>query len=230
MEKFFKLLYYYCLGGFVISVVYLTIMLFISPRQDALKRGFIPCTEKLVMDISYCQRGEISCPLRYLWQDMKCNAKVVLSGFGAWVKGEQKTPWANYLFSPVAQAEIDEEMPYKGSVLKDMDELNKMHNFFKEKQAELEAAKNRKLELDENVIIYNPEIEIPANDAEKADRKENTFDEKSDDISQEVFEDNEWEDNAQYVHEKTEPQSRVIENIKQKTTEQLNKKDMKNEK
>ena len=41
MEKFFKLLYYYGLGIFVFFVVYLVTVMFMSPRQDALKRGFI---------------------------------------------------------------------------------------------------------------------------------------------------------------------------------------------
>ena len=98
MEKFFRLVYYYCLSAFVIGVIYLSVMLFIAPRQDALKRGFIPCTEKLVIDITSCQPGKISCPLKHLWQDLKCNTKVVFGGFGAWVKGEQKTPWDNSLF------------------------------------------------------------------------------------------------------------------------------------
>lgn len=229
MEKFFRLLYYYCLGAFVIGVIYLTIMLFISPRQDALKRGFIPCTENLVIDISSCERGKISCPMKYLWQDLKCNTKVVLNGFGAWVKGEQKTPWKNYLFTPVAQAEIDEEEPYEGSVLQDMDDLEKTRRFFEGKQAELEAAKNRKLELNEDVIMSNPEYEIPSADTKKANKKEKISDEKSGDISQEVFEETEWKDDTQEVLSEKEQTKDVIADIKQKTDKQLNKEEMKDE-
>ena len=222
MEKFFKLLYYYCLGAFVLGVIYLSVMLFISPRQDALKRGFIPCTERLVMDITSCEAGKISCPLKYLWQDLKCNTKVVFGGFGAWVKREQKTPWDNYLFTPVAQAEIDEEAPYKGSVLQDMDDLEKTRKFVEEKQAELEAAKTRMLELDESVIVSNPEKGIPYTDAKKADKGE-VLQEAKGDISQEVFEESKWEDNVQNPPKKQEQPKDVIENIKQKTAEQLSK-------
>ncbi|MBQ8480959.1 MAG: hypothetical protein IJ532_00295 [Alphaproteobacteria bacterium] len=226
MEKFFRLLYYYCLGAFVIGVIYMSVMLFMAPRQDALKRGFIPCTETLVINITSCEAGKISCPLKYLWQDLKCNTKVVLNGFGAWIKKEQKTPWDNYLFTPVAQAEIDKEMPYKGSVLQDMDDLEKTRKFFEEKQAELEAAKNRKLELDENVIMSDPENEIPSADAKKASETEKLSEEEKGDISQEVFEENEWKEDVQNAPERQEPQKDVIENIKQKTAEQLSKEEI----
>lgn len=192
MEKFWKLLYYYCLGAFILSVIYLTVMLFISPRQDALKRGFIPCTEQLVINISECERGKMSCPMKHLWQDMKCNINVVLSGFGAWVKGEQKTPWANYLFEPKTYAEIDEELPYNGSVIRDMDNMEKQRLFIEEKQAELEAAKNRRLELNENVVMANPEEEIPAGDMKAADKKTDITEEKSGDIADEAFTDENW--------------------------------------
>ena len=186
MEKFWKLLYYYCLGAFVLCVIYLSVMLFISPRQDALKRGFIPCTEKLVTDISGCERGKMSCPLKYLWQDMKCNVDVIMSGFGAWVKGEQKTPWENYLFEPKAYAEIDEELPYEGSVIRDMQNIEEQRLFIEEKQAEFEAVKNRQLELNENVVMSDPEKDIPTADMKEADKKADVKKAEAGDISDEA--------------------------------------------
>lgn len=228
MERFWKLLYYYCLGGFVISVVYLTVMLFISPRQDALKRGFIPCTEKLVIDISSCQRGKISCPLMHLWQDMKCNGSVVLGGFGAWVKGEQSTPWENYLFEPKALAEIDEETPYIGNVSSDMGDMEKQRLFIEAKHTELEEIKNRQLQLNENVIMSAPETQIPSQDV-KAIKKHEPISEKAGDIKDEVFDEVEWAEKSE-DGERIQPQKDTLEKLKQKTSEQLNKEEMKYEK
>ena len=201
MERFFKTFYYCCLVLFVTAVTYLAVMLYIAPRQDALKRGFIPCTEKLVIDISACERGNISCPIKLLWQDTKCNIAVIADGFSAWVKGTQETPWANYLFEPVALAEIDEEIPYEGSVAHDVEEMENQIEFIKQKQAELEAAKNRKLQLNENVVIYDPEEDVPTTDKKEADKKSAVGEEKAGDITDEAFDGN-WsgdtaEDNKQ---------------------------------
>lgn len=188
MEKFFRNLYYLFLVLLITSVTYLAVMLYIAPRQDALKRGFIPCTEKLVTDISACERGSIGCSLKFLWQDLRCNTKVITDGFAAWVEGEQKTPWENYLFEPKSPAEIDEEIPYEGSVAHDAEEMKNQIEFIKQKQAELEAAKARNLHLNENVIMSDPEEEIPAADKKEADKKVNSDEEKPGDISEEVFE------------------------------------------
>lgn len=230
MEKFWRLLYYYCLGGFVIGVVYLTTMLFIAPRQDALKRGFIPCTEKLVLDISSCERGKISCPMGYLWQDMKCNVKVVLNGFGAWVKGEQKTPWANYLFEPKALAEIDEETPYVGNVAQDMDNLEEQIEFIKAKQAELEEAKNRQLEINENITMSDPEENVPSADKKTADKPRTIAEENAEDIADEAFEDTQWESDSSHEQKYEQPQKDIIKQINEKTAEQLGKEEIKDEK
>lgn len=228
MERFLKLLYYYCLGFFVVCVVYLTTMLFISPRQDALKRGFIPCTEQLVIDISVCERGKIVCPLKYLWQDMQCNMKVIFDGFGAWVKGNQKTPWENYLFVPKAPAETDEELVYEGSVIKDMNDLEAQRLFIEKKQNELEAAKNRQLNLNEEVVISNPEQVISASDEELVEEVV-IQEEAPADISDEAFAEEKWEETSGAVPEKVQPQNDTIKQIVKKTSEQLSKEEMKDE-
>lgn len=192
MDKFWRLLYFYCLGGFIAGVVYLTAMLFLAPRQDALKRGFIPCTEKLVIDIYSCERGKISCPLKYLWKDMKCNVKVILNGFGAWIKGSQPTPWANYLFEPKVQAEIDEDAPYSGNAIQDMDTLKKQIYNTKTEQDKLEKANDKQLNINKGITISNPEDDIPTFDKKAADKRSKISDENIGDISDEVFEDAQW--------------------------------------
>ena len=164
MEKFFKLLYHYGLGIFVFFVMYMVTVMFLSPRQDALKRGFIPCTEQLVNDITECTPGKIACPLKHLWSDMKCNTAVILDGFGAWVKGEQSSPWESYLFTPVTEAETDDMYPYEGNSFDDMQDLEEQRAFIEQKQQELEDAKNRSLQLKEDVLLSNPDKEFENNE------------------------------------------------------------------
>lgn len=160
MEKFFKILYYYLLISFVLFVMYLSVVLALSPKKDVLKRGFIPCTEQMVLNVGACERGDMFCPLKWLWQDTKCNTSVVLDGLGAWIKGNQPTPWSSYLFEPVEEKISEDEEPYEGNVSLEMNELNLHHDFIKEKLKELEEAKNREMNFDDSVIISSPDEEF----------------------------------------------------------------------
>lgn len=162
MERFFKLLYYYLLGLFMAFVVYLCIMLFISPRQDKLQRGFIPCTARLVEQFSLCEQGQIGCVASALWQDTKCNAAVILEGLGAWVRGQQPTPWANYLYEPVAYNTDENTSGW------DLSTEEQQHEFTRQKIAELEAAKKRDLKLAPEVLMSAPENTLP-NDVKEAE-------------------------------------------------------------
>jgi hypothetical protein len=164
----------------------------------------------------------------HLWQDMKCNGSVVLGGFGAWVKGEQSTPWANYLFEPKALAEIDEETPYIGNVSSDMGDMEKQRLFIEAKHTELEEIKNRQLQLNENVIMSAPDAQIPSQDV-KAIKKHEPISEKAGDIKDEAFDEKEWTEDSE-DGERIQPQKDTLEKLKQKTSEQLNKEEMKYEK
>lgn len=159
MGKIGKFLYYAVLSFFVLAVCYLTTVIFLSPRQDAIKRGFIPCTEKFVADLNNCQRGSIGCLFKYLGADIKCNIYVVGNGFKQWVSGKQKTPWANYLFVPLTTAELDKQLPYEGNVLQDMENLEHQRLFIEQKQQKFEAAKQRSLQLNQNVLLSTPEAD-----------------------------------------------------------------------
>ena len=147
------------LGAFVLFVVYLTVVLAISPKQDRQKRGFIGCTEQLVIDVTSCERGTILCPLKYLGHDMKCNTSVILTGLGAWFRGQQSTPWENYLFEaePLETADSD----YDSKHIENMEELEHQRQFIKFKQQELDAAKNRSLNLRDDVLMSEPEEILP---------------------------------------------------------------------
>ena len=182
MNTFFKILYYYFLGMLVFFTLYLTVMLAVSPKQDKLKRGFIPCTEKLVHGVFQCERGTIGCPLKNLWRDMQCNTGVILDGIGAWVRGRQNTPWANYLFEP--QNTEDE---YADDKNVDMDTLEKNRQFIKAKREELEKVKNRSLNLQDDVIMFEPEDVLPNDIKSDIQLPEEDKNMLSGDISEEAF-------------------------------------------
>ena len=184
MNKFFSLLYYFLLGAFVLFVLYLTIMLAISPKQDRQKRGFIACTEQLVLDVAECKRGSIICPLKYLGHDMACNTAVILDGFGAWLRGRQPTPWANYLFAAEPLEATDADFDH--SHIENMNELEQQRQFIWHKQQELDAAKNRSLNLRDDVLMSAPEDILPE-DEKSAVTLPDDANAPTDDISEVAF-------------------------------------------
>jgi len=153
MEKFFRIFYYCAIGILLLSVTYLTFALAYSPKTDAKKRGFIPCTENFVLAVSDCEAGTIACPLKSLWQDTKCNLSVIFTNFRDWVYGTQPTPWSNYFFEPLTAAQLDEEEPYEGNVFQDMADMEKMRAFMEKHQQELYDAKARKLHFSSEVLL-----------------------------------------------------------------------------
>ena len=152
MEKFFKWLYYYCLALFSIFMVYMCAVLAFSPRTDALERGFIPCTQRLVEQLTACRRGEVGCALGRLWQDMQCNVSVVFDGFGAWIKGKQTTPWENYLFEPVLVSSLDEDLSQYPDLKKDALQLQKQYRQLEQEGQNEEKNTEQALQLNENVL------------------------------------------------------------------------------
>ncbi len=156
MDRIFQYIYYIFLALFVTFTVYLTTVLYFAPRSDKLERGFIPCTKALVFELSGCESGHLKCPLKLLWQDMKCNIGVIYSGVINWTKGQQATPWANYLFEPQLQA-TDEDNLYSGNAAEDMLSLEQQSIVLEQEQQESETAKQRYLNLDRDVFIFDPE-------------------------------------------------------------------------
>lgn len=228
MDKFFQYLYYTVLTLFLCSVIYLTTVLFLAPRQDVYDRGFIACTRKLVYDLSGCEQGKIGCPLKYLWRDMKCNVGIIYDGAAAWVKGEQPTPWANYLFEPQLLTEEEQDI-YPSDAAGDMSDIERQNQLILLQQQEFEAAKNRMLNMDNDVVIFNPEEQLPTN-LPTAETPADTEVSEQGDITDEA-------DIAITAPENPEtsnsvaPQSEdILKNIKQKTVETLQKGNSENEK
>ena len=185
MNKFLNLLYYFLLGAFMLFVVYLTVMLAISPKQDRQKRGFIACTEQLVLDVAECERGSIFCPLKYLGHDMACNTAVILDGFGAWLRGRQPTPWANYLF--VAESLEATDADFDSRHIENMEKLEQQRQFIWHKQQELDAAKSRSLNLRDDVLMSAPEDVLPDEYKENITLPDEDSSQTSEDISEEAF-------------------------------------------
>ena len=76
-----------------------TLLIALSPREDAQKRGFIPCTEQLAENVSAC-RGGLWCATKAVLENGRCDAGVIIRGIRLWLKGKQPRPWSNYIFVP----------------------------------------------------------------------------------------------------------------------------------
>ena len=108
------------------------VLLLISPRIDAKKRGFIPCTEQMITNIFDCGDGAYLCILKQIIKNSSCDVKVIATGLSDWTAGKQKSPWANYIFTPevdVIEPDEDLENFYKNNpnVKKQMLELEQMN-------------------------------------------------------------------------------------------------------
>ena len=87
------------LSLFMLTYLLVFVLVLVSPRQDAQKRGFIPCTEAMAEQLISCDNGVV-CMLKTIVKNGWCDAEVIGTGFKKWLRGEQKTPWTNYLFKP----------------------------------------------------------------------------------------------------------------------------------
>ena len=83
----------------LLAAVYF-ILIFISPRYDLQRRGFIPCTERLAEAVADCRENKIVCTMGAIWDNNLCDLGVIYDGLRDWAGGKQKYPWSNYLFEP----------------------------------------------------------------------------------------------------------------------------------
>lgn len=227
MDKIFQYLYYIFLTLFVTFTVYLTAVLYLAPRNDKLERGFIPCTKELVFGLSGCESGHLKCPLKLLWQDMKCNIGVIYNGAINWAKGEQATPWANYLFEPQLMTSEEIEQ-YPGNAVQDMEDIEQQHLFIERKNQEFEAAKERLLNMDSDVILYNPE-EIQENNL-TSDKQPAEIKSAPGDIVDEAEIDIEPDKQNGITDAAAPKEENVLSKIKKQTAEKLQKGNLKDEK
>lgn len=153
MIKFFKQHWFTLLFSIIFGLyaVFLLIIAF-SPRVDAQKRGFIPCTIQLTDELEMCASKGVWCYIGKIARNNVCDFNVITSGFSLWRQGKQKTPWANYYFVPVEpenqdlqNEELKEVYENNAKILEEMEELNN-------KRIELE------MQLDEKEKIENKEL------------------------------------------------------------------------
>lgn len=128
---------------FTAYFVVIFILVLFSPRQDLQKRGFIPCTETMVREMLECnQESKSFCMIGAVVKNSLCDSKVVLDGLGAWVKGQQPSPWANYYFTPeLAGSEeedegLDEFRRQTPDVEASMEELRRLNQDLEKQTAE----------------------------------------------------------------------------------------------
>lgn len=141
---------------FMLAYLAVFVLVLASPRYDEQKRGFIPCTEEMAAELIDCQNG-VWCMLNSVVENGWCDTKIIGQGFVAWVNGEQKTPWANYLFKPevAEQEEMDEglkefyaQTPDIGVSMQNLRRLNqKLERQIKE--TEITETENKEIIQDE---------------------------------------------------------------------------------
>ncbi len=79
--------------------------------------------------------------LKSILKNTSCDSKVIFDGIKNWVKGEQKTPWQNYMFEPEVKKEVlDEELQDFYAKNKD---LSKEIEELKKKNMELENGEKK---------------------------------------------------------------------------------------
>ena len=84
----------------VLLVVLYFIIIFVSPRYDLKRRGFIPCTEELAQNLIGCQESKITCSMGAIWRNNLCDFRVIYQGLVDWLNDKQDKPWSNYWFEP----------------------------------------------------------------------------------------------------------------------------------
>ena len=103
--SFIKTHWFGLISGVVVFVFMgVFVLVLLSPRQDAQKRGFIPCTHELADRLLNCESDKkISCLFGAILRNTWCDMKVIGQGVANWFDGKQKTPWSNYIFIPEAE-------------------------------------------------------------------------------------------------------------------------------
>ena len=84
---------------FIFCSMGITLLVAVSPKQDAKNRGFIPCTTELANKVTSCQ-GMLKCTTKAILSNVLCDARVVIKGLNNWINNKQDRPWSNYLFKP----------------------------------------------------------------------------------------------------------------------------------
>ena len=134
LKKIKKHIFVVVFGIFFGLYIAFLALIFFAPRVDLYERGFVKCTKNMIADFSGCTKNKLRCATKAMFQNHACDFKVIQTGVLLWLKGDQKTPWANYYFEPVTEEPNpteDEELQayYKQhlDMVKEMEELNQKY-------------------------------------------------------------------------------------------------------
>lgn len=121
MKKWFKdyWLIFIC-GLFILAFFLFSVVVAVAPHIDMQQRGFTPCTYQMANDFSQDEKLSFGQVVSTINKGYICYAGVVWQGMKMFFKGEQKTPWANYLFEPELEAIpfADDGEPYPDDLIK----------------------------------------------------------------------------------------------------------------
>lgn len=150
------------ISSIVFAYIFLFILILISPRQDLQKRGFIACTEKFIEDTDTCNGSW--CMFKSIVSNSFCDFKIIGTGVKNWVKGEQKTPWSNYIFEPELDIdeEIEEIISENPEILNDLRNIKKLNRDLENKLREELTEEGFSIEVpsEEYETIFDDEMLI----------------------------------------------------------------------
>ena len=137
------------IGSVIFVFMILFVLILLSPRQDAQRRGFIPCTETMADEILSCPGNKFVCLLSAITANSWCDIKVVGQGFYRWVGGEQKTPWSNYIFVPEIPTDAFFDENAREAYLKTSPNIQVEMQQLQKLNKELENAENIEPQVDQ---------------------------------------------------------------------------------
>ena len=144
---------HYWFGSFIglllFCFVCVVVLILLAPKQDIQRRGFIPCTEKMIERLFDCDK-KIWCSAKVIVRNSGCVFRVIGDGFSDWLKGKQPMPWSNYIFEPELFPEgfVDEEarQEYLSKYPDTKKEMERLHRLRKD----IENENNKQLEAENN--------------------------------------------------------------------------------
>ena len=93
--NFFKRYWFAGLIAFIVCCfLLLFILLILSPKDDAKKRGFVKCTHEMIDNLSECDKA-FYCSIKSIIDNTWCNVKVVAEG-GRWFEEDSRIAIMSY--------------------------------------------------------------------------------------------------------------------------------------
>lgn len=109
MVKFLREYWFsFFLGLFVLFFMSCVAIIAVAPHNDSEMRGFTPCTYRMAEKLMLRETLKYTEVMSIITEGYGCYFAVMGEGISLFYKGEQATPWANYLFK-VTTNETDDD-------------------------------------------------------------------------------------------------------------------------